>query len=100
MALHYGGGRAGHMSPFLPEVTSSGLVLWRLRRSPVEQYWCSVCDQDGELVLTLRNPASSGMTVSETHADVGTLVDRAERLRQQFCSAGWVRVDIDFDELD
>jgi len=88
------------MTPLLPEVSSTGLVLWRLRRSSAEQYWCSVCDREGELVLTLRNPTSSGMAVSETHSHISSLIDRAERLRRQFCAAGWMMVDVDFDEPD
>ena len=88
------------MTPFLPEVSATGLVLWRLRRSSAEQYWCSVCDREGELVLTLGNPSSSGMAVSEKHSDISSVIDRAEHLRQQFCATGWVMVDVDFDEPD
>ncbi len=90
------------MTTVLPEVTASGLVLWRLRLSSAQQRWCSVrvADDAGELVLTIFDPGTDGALISEAHADIGLLIDRAESLRDQLVAAGGVIVDVDLDEPD
>ncbi len=90
------------MTTVLPEVTASGLILWRLRLSSAQQRWCSVCvpDDAGELVLTICDPGTDWALISEAHADIGLLVARAESLRDQFVAAGAVIVDVDLDEPD
>ena len=88
------------MTPLLPEVSADGLVLWRLRRSSDEQFWCSVTDAQGELVLTVHNPSCSGIAVREKHPDVSSLLERAERVSATFRAAGWRVVDVDVDEPD
>jgi len=88
------------MPALLPELLSDGLVLWRLRRSPEESFWCSVSDREGRLVLTIQSPSNTRLTMSESHTHIRSIIDRADRLQEQFCAAGWVEVDVDFDEPD
>ena len=88
------------MTVLLPELTASGLVLWRLRRSSDQQLWCSVRDRDGELGLTVHEPAADRTLVSELHQSITPLVNRADNLRHQLVDAGWQVVDVDLDEPD
>ena len=88
------------MTTCLPEVTARGLVLWRLRRSPEEQLWCSVRDFGGDLAFVVQDPAAPRTAVAEPHRDIASLVDRAETLRAQLRAAGWQLVDVDLDEPD
>ena len=81
-------------------MTAHGLVLWRMRRSPDQQLWCSVCDRASELALTVQDPAERRTAVAEPHAHIGSLIDRAENLRDQLEAAGWQLVDVDLDEPD
>ena len=43
------------MAPSFPEVTTQGLILWRVRHSAGDQSWCVVSIEDGEL-LFVYNP--------------------------------------------
>ena len=88
------------MTTLLPELATRGLILWRLRRSPDEQLWCSVCDLNGELTLTVHAPGMPRTSMSEVHTSVGSLVDRANKLHSQLESSGWHVVDVDLDEPD
>ena len=88
------------MTTALPEVTTHGLVLWRMRRSPEKQLWCSVRDHAGELALIVQDPSTPRLAVAENHSHVGSLVDRATHLWDQLHAAGWTVVDVDLDEPD
>ena len=81
-------------------MTAHGLVLWRLRRSPEEQLWCTVRDFAGELALVVQNQATPRTAIAEPHPDIARLIDRAETLREQLMAAGWQLVDVDLDEPD
>ena len=83
-----------------PELTAQGLVLWRLRRSPEEQLWCSVHDFAGDLSLIVQDPAAPRTAAAEAHQHIESLVNRADRLRDQLLAAGWELVDADLDEPD
>lgn len=87
-----------HMASLLPELTSEGLTLWRLRRTSDDQLWCSASEFSGELVLTVHDLASDQTKVAETHWDVVSLVDRSEELRDDFIQMGWTLVDVDLVE--
>ena len=88
------------MTTYLPEVTAEGLILWRMRRSPHEQLWCSVHDFAGELSLTIQNPAKPGTADAEVHSNIGSLIDHADHMRDQLLAGGWEIVDVDLDEPD
>lgn len=89
-----------HMTPFLPELSLDGLVLWRLRRESHQQLWCSVSDFAGEFALTVNNLGTGQVLVAEAHPEISPLMNRVVGLRDQFVSAGWHEVDVDFDEPD
>ena len=86
------------MSNFLPELTAEGLTLWRLRRAPDDQLWCSVSEFAGELALTVHDLASDQVRVAEAHWGIVPLVDRADELRDEFVDEGWIVVDVDLVE--
>ena len=88
------------MTASSPELTAHGLVLWRLRRSQHEQLWCSVHDFAGELSLTVQDPAVPRAAAAEAHQNIGSLMDRAEHVRDQLVADGWTVVDVDLDEPD
>ena len=90
------------MTVFLPEFTATGLALWRLRRSPAEQVWCSVHypHGDDELVLIVQDQATEQPVLEESHLSLVQLMERAENVRKQFMTEGWQLVDVDLDEPD
>ena len=88
------------VAPFLPELSLDGLVLWRLRRESHQQLWCSVSDFAGEFALTVNNLGTGQVLAAEAHQEIAPLMNRAWGLRDQFVSAGWDEVDVDFDEPD
>ena len=83
------------MTTSLPEVSAEGLVLWRVRRSPDVQVWCSVRSDAGGLVLTLHDPGKTRKEVTKSYAHIGSLVESAERVRGRLVAAGWQMVDVD-----
>ena len=83
----------------LPEVTASGLVLWRLRISD-HQLWCTVEDFAGELVLRVQDHATGHTVISETHITAASVVESADELRDQFIAGGWDMVDGEVDDSD
>ena len=88
------------MTAYLPELMAEGLILWRVRRSPHEQLWCAVHDLAGELSLTLQDPAAPRAAAAEAHPGIGSLIARADHLRDHLLAAGWELVDVDLDEPD
>lgn len=88
------------MTTCLPEVRADGLVLWRVRRSTDEHLWCAVHDFVGELSLTVQDPANPRSADAEVHSNIGSLIDHADRMRDQLLAGGWELVDIDLDEPD
>ncbi len=85
-------------SVLVPELTTDGLVLWRLRE-PNRQLWCTVEDFAGQLALRVYDPGTGHTAVAEAHT-VASVVGRADELRIQFVAEGWELVDVDLDEPD
>ena len=83
-------------SVLVPELTTDGLVLWRLR-DPDYQLWCTVEDFAGQLALRVYEPGTGRTAVVEAHT-VASVVGRADELRIQFVAEGWERGDVDLDE--
>ena len=75
-------------------------MLWRVRRSPQEQLWCSVRARESGPVLAVEDPATPLTAVTEHHSHIGALIERSEHLRSQLQAAGWTAVDVDLDEPD
>lgn len=86
------------MSRLLPELTTEGLILWRLRRTSESQLWCSVAQFAGELALTVHDLGADDVKVAETHWDVVSLIDRSDALRDEFVQLGWTLIDVDLVE--
>lgn len=86
------------MESLIPELSTDGLILWRLRRTSDDQLWCSASAFAGELALTVHDLASDQVRVTETHWDVVSLVDRSDELRNDFIELGWIPVDVDLVE--
>ena len=96
-AAHHGTGTklatSVRVPSLAPEVTSQGLVLWRLRKDRARQLWCEVKDQSSTLLIRVHNPVTSRTAVSETYDSIQLAVDRADYLRDQYTAAGWQLVD-------
>ena len=88
------------MAPSFPEVTTQGLILWRVRHSAGDQLWCAVTDQHGELELLVCSPVTDQTPHTETHLHVTSLLQRANVIRDDYVTRGWQLVDVDFDEPD
>ena len=88
------------MTSSLPEVSADGLVLWRVRRSPETQLWCSVRSRAGSLVLTIHDPEKPQREVVESYTNIESLVESADRVRRRLMTAGWQVVDVDLEERD
>ncbi len=88
------------MIAYLPELSCRGLVLWRLRRSPDEQLWCTVHDFVGELSLSVHDPSAPQRATAEAYQNVVSLIERADHLQERLLAAGWEVVDVDLDEPD
>ena len=88
------------MAPSFPEVTTQGLILWRVRHSDGDQSWCGVSIEDGELELFVYNPETDKTPLAETHLHITSLLQRAERIRDDYVARGWQLVDVDFGEPD
>ena len=88
------------MTTSLPEVTLDGLILWRVRRSPSEQLWCSVRQRGEGLALTIQDPGRPQVTATTVCADIAVLVEAMEHLREDLVATGWQMVDVDLDEPD
>ena len=86
------------MTALFRELTTQGLVLWRLRRSSNQQLWCTVFEREGELALTFHDPATDRRPVAETHPHIGPLMDRADELRVLLVGAGWEESGADLNE--
>ena len=85
----------------LPEFTATGLALWRLRRSPDEQLWCSAYYLGSdELVRVVHDQATQQPVVEETYVSIARLIECADRVRHPFEAHGWQEVDVDLDEPD
>jgi hypothetical protein len=86
------------VSTSLPELAAEALVLWRVRDYPDHHLCCSVSGQDGELVLMIRQPTAATAIMTEVHASIEPLVERATDLQERYIAAGWEAVDVDLDE--
>ena len=86
------------MRTHLPEVTTDGLVLWRLRRRQ-QEFVCRVTDFCGELALVVHNLARRDVPRGEAHQDIVSLVRRADAVRNIYLAAGWREVDPEASEL-
>ena len=88
------------MGSSFPEVTTQGLILWRVRHAEGDQLWCGVTDHGGELELFVYSPETDHTPHAEKHVDITMLVRRADLIRNDYVTRGWQLVDVDLDEPD
>ena len=84
------------MTALAPEVTSHGLALWRLQRSPERRLHCLVGRFSSKLVLAIHSDGK--VLVAESHADIVSLVKQAEAMKAGYLSKGWTEFDSDKDD--
>ena len=82
------------------KLPSEDVVLWRLRWTPDRLLSCIAGVSAEDLALRIHEQASGVETVAEVHPSMGSLVSRAESLRDKFVTAGWEVVDYDPYEPD
>lgn len=76
-----------------PEVTSHGLVLWRLCREPDQQLLCRVTEHANDLFLAVTSLSGNGDPLGEAHPDVRSVIERADAIRTACLANGWDEVD-------
>ncbi len=76
----------------LPELSSGGVILWQLRRSPEHGAWCYVSEFCGELTLVTHDTLSGRVPQAEGCVDTIQLMTRSEALRRRLLTAGWQEV--------
>ncbi len=82
------------MTTGYPELASRDLVLWCVRRGVNLQLVCRVADVDGALALSVHSGTGRQTLEGETHADVVSLVRRADAIRNALLANGWTEADI------
>lgn len=72
------------------DLTKDGLVLWSLSLPSGRDLWCLVFSMPTGFYLVVdHDPFGDGpLLISEPCGDIGTLVDRAERVKAAFVGAG------------
>jgi hypothetical protein len=79
------------------ELTAGGLILWRLCTSGQPDLWCLAFDLPEGLAFVLEDhpQGSQPSRITEQHADIVTLVNRAEMLKHSLIQSGWTEVDVE-----
>jgi hypothetical protein len=76
---------------------ADGLILWRLSMAGRCDLWALAFElPDGLFFVVDDDPEGPRpYTVHEQHADVVSLVDRADDLKRSLSKCGWAEVDVD-----
>ena len=79
------------------ELTADGLVLWRLSASGQPDLWCMAFELPDALYFVLEDDphGTQAPRVTERHAGISTLVDRAETLKRSLLRCGWTEAEGD-----
>ena len=71
-------------------ITAKAVVVWHLRRTPDQEVWCLATDADHRFTLTVPcDPEDPTRLVAERHADIASLMRRADQVKQEFLGRGW-----------
>ena len=84
------------MTAHAPEITTQGLVLWRLQRTPERHLRCLVGRFGGKLVLAVHSEGK--VLVAESHSDIASVVDQADAMRSSYLRKGWEEVESERDD--
>jgi hypothetical protein len=79
------------------ELTAGGLILWRLTTAGQPDLWCLAFELPEGLAFVLEDhpEGSQPARITEQHADIVTLVNRAEMLKLSLLRSGWTEVDVE-----
>jgi len=77
------------------ELTSDGLVLWRLSATGQSDLWCLVFEFPDAFYFVLEDDPHGiePPRVTERHCDIDTLIDRAEGLKRSLLLCGWTDIE-------
>ena len=78
------------MTAHAPEITTQGLVLWRLQRSPERHIRCLVGRFGAKLVLAVHSEGK--VLVAESHTIV-SVVSQSDAMRASYLRKGWEEVE-------
>jgi hypothetical protein len=73
------------------ELTAEGLVLWHLSAEGQSDLWCLVFEFPDAIYFVVEDDPHGvrPSLVTERHADICTLVDRAQELKYTLLKCGW-----------
>jgi hypothetical protein len=79
------------------ELIGGGLILWRLTTAELPDLWCLAFALPEGLAFVLEDHPEGNQPsrITEQHADIVTLVNRAEMLKQSLLRSGWTEVDVE-----
>ena len=84
------------MTAHAPEITTQGLVLWRLQRSPERHIRCLVGRFGAKLVLVVHSEGK--VLVAESHSDIVSVVSQSDAMRASYLRKGWEEVESERDD--
>ncbi len=84
------------MTAHAPEITTQGLVLWRLQRSPERHIRCLVGRFGAKLVLAVHSEGK--VLVAESHSDIVSVVSQSDAMRASYLRKGWEEVESERDD--
>ena len=84
------------MTAHAPEITTQGLVLWRLQRSPERHIRCLVGRFGAKLVLAVHSEGK--VLVAESHSDIVSIVSQSDAMRASYLRKGWEEVESERDD--
>jgi hypothetical protein len=79
------------------EVAAGGLILWRLSTADQPDLWAVAFDLPDGLAFVLEDDPDGNKPsrITEQHADIVSLVNRAELLKHSLLQCGWTEVDVE-----
>ena len=84
------------MTAHAPEITTQGLVLWRLQRLPERHIRCLVGRFGAKLVLAVHSEGK--VLVAESHSDIVSIVSQSDAMRASYLRKGWEEVESERDD--
>ncbi len=84
------------MTAHVPEITTQGLVLWRLQRTPERHVRCLVGRFGAKLVLAVHSEGK--VLVAESHSDIISVVTQSDAMRASYLRQGWEELESERDD--
>ena len=84
------------MTAHAPEITTQGLVLWRLQQTPERHIRCLVGRFGAKLVLAVHSEGK--VLVAESHSDIVSVVTQSDAMRASYLRKGWEEVESERDD--